>query len=178
MFLDREPYIRYWRPTYEIFGPFLRAVKSSASAMGALFLSRSSKQSASMNAHIAKLQADHQVLYAALEQLLLSMVADRQATPHLAGVEARLARIEEGQERLSATLKQVLDSTMAERQVAVRLATIEERLNTLATKYGVLAERQGELAAQYKAVWAAIEEQILLDSRRPNGVENVTGAVK
>lgn len=76
MFLDREPYIRFWRPTYRVFGPLIRKVKALFTA---LIPGRTADQLASLQALIAKLTADQELFYSTLGQVAATVAAmDRQ----------------------------------------------------------------------------------------------------
>jgi hypothetical protein len=76
MFLDREPYIRLWRPTYRVFGPLIRKVKALFTA---LTPGRTADQLASLQALVAKLSADQELLCSTLGQVAATVAAiDRQ----------------------------------------------------------------------------------------------------
>ena len=71
MFLDREPYIRLWRPFYQLFGPSIRRTKALFSDSKADHLQR-------IEQRLAALEAANQQACSALEQCLFSVVQDRQ----------------------------------------------------------------------------------------------------
>ena len=64
-FLDNEPFIRFWRPTYHVLGPLIRRVK-------ALFAFRGQYE-----VRLATLEAAQRETSAAMEQVLLAVLAER-----------------------------------------------------------------------------------------------------
>jgi hypothetical protein len=74
MFLDREPYIRFWRPTYQVLGPTIRRVKGLIGVTPAAQAVQAAPSS-SVEERIAALEASNRQLWAALEQALLSALA-------------------------------------------------------------------------------------------------------
>jgi hypothetical protein len=84
MFLDREPYIRFWRPFYHRFGPIIRRGKN--------FLSEPKVgQARSIEQRLASLEVANQQTCSTLEQILISIVQDRQITTAVETLQKALA---------------------------------------------------------------------------------------
>jgi hypothetical protein len=94
MFLDREPYIRYWRPAYRVLGPVLRPSKGALLGFAGLFTGRSGRAIQRIDTRLAAMEAAQQQFYSALEQVLLSSFADRQVNQAIESIERRLTVIE------------------------------------------------------------------------------------
>jgi len=90
MFVDREPYIRLWRPTYRVLGPVIRWVKSVLSGVRP-----SSPRRCRIEARLADFQASQQQFQTVLEQILVGALSDRQVANALANLESRLAAMQE-----------------------------------------------------------------------------------
>jgi hypothetical protein len=106
MFLDREPYIRYWRPAYRVLGPFIRPVK------GILVRNRPNKLSEIEN-RLARLEASQQEFQAAIEQLLLSVIKDRRSPEELKGViQNEMATLAAGNAAQWEAIEQLLVASM------------------------------------------------------------------
>jgi hypothetical protein len=85
MFVDREPYIRYWRPFYERYGPLIRRIRGIVPGAGAphpdVVPDRASKgRTPNIDQRLAALEASNQQINAALEQVLLALMARRAET--------------------------------------------------------------------------------------------------
>lgn len=78
MFLDRDPYIRYWRPTYRVFGPVIRMVKGFFIA---LVPGRTANELASLRIAVAKLSVDQELLSSTLRQVAATLAAIEQQLP-------------------------------------------------------------------------------------------------
>jgi hypothetical protein len=57
MFLDREPYIRYWRPTYRVIGPFTRFARSLTGGIGGLLLAGMTDRLRSVELRLAEIES-------------------------------------------------------------------------------------------------------------------------
>jgi hypothetical protein len=110
MFLDREPYIRWWRPTYRVLGPAIRSVKSVVQP-GSLFRGR-----VPIEGRLADLEAAQHQFQTALEQMIIATMADRQVLNALTNLESRLAEMRERttqeNEAQWAALEQLLSAFM------------------------------------------------------------------
>lgn len=121
MFLDREPYIRVWRPVYKVFGPLIRGTKLFILDLTELFPSRTANHLAEISAHIAKIETDHQKLYSTVEQVLLSILADRQIAATLGAIEERL-------QAFGAALSDIQNQLAVQQGTAEPLGQVEAHL--------------------------------------------------
>jgi hypothetical protein len=79
MFLDREPYIHYWRPIYGVIGPFTRPIRLWFRHGGRV--RSTSRELDSIQARLGELEAADRNLWKALEETLLAALAAQQTTP-------------------------------------------------------------------------------------------------
>jgi ABC-type transporter Mla subunit MlaD len=176
MFLDREPYIRFWRPTYRVIGPSIRRVKAlfaalvpgrTAKIMGqvAASVAATEQQLASLQALVVKLSAAQERLSPILGQVAGTVAATKQqlaemhnqTAKQLAGLQALVTQLSAEQERISPILG----------QVAATVAATEQQL----------AEKHNQLRAQNSAQWEAIEHLLvsfMANSSRTEGLLNMT----
>jgi hypothetical protein len=57
MFLDREPYIQYWRPIYHVIGPFTRFAKALITSISGLFLERTANRLSSVELRLVEIES-------------------------------------------------------------------------------------------------------------------------
>ena len=107
MFLDREPYIRYWRPAYRVLGPFIRQVK------GILASKQPNNKISQIEIRLARLEVSQQEFQAAIEQLLLSVIKDRRSPEELKGViQHEMATLAAGNAAQWEAIEQLLVASM------------------------------------------------------------------
>lgn len=123
MFLDREPYILFWRPTYRVLGPAIRSVKAVLLG-GPRF---SSGRRAAIESRISGLEATQSQFQTGLEQIIIAALADRQVSNALTNLESRLAEM---QERAAAALESRLTEMQERtaRENAAQWAALEQLL--------------------------------------------------
>jgi hypothetical protein len=80
-FLDRPPYVWLWRPTYRVFGSWIRECKASIT----------SEDRIAAEMRFAKIEATQRETSELLEQLLVMMLADRQIPRAMEEMQALLA---------------------------------------------------------------------------------------
>ena len=148
MFLDDEPYIRYWKPTYRIVGPIVRPLKASILGVLRIFHNEGERHFVRIESQIEGLEASQQALYGKMEVLAASL-PDRQMEARLAAIESQIARLLQTdfarlEERLNSSaagnqqliqnyfviMEQMVMSFLSDRDTQTRLDGLEERLVT------------------------------------------------
>jgi hypothetical protein len=86
MFLDREPYIRLWRPFYFRFGGTIRRLKLIVAGPV-----RGQQDLGRIEQRLSAIEAQNQQTAAALEQLMLAIINDRGLNSLTASIEKSLA---------------------------------------------------------------------------------------
>jgi len=82
-FLDRAPWIWLWRPTYRFFGAWIRECKA--------LITSDDQRDAQLEMRFAKIEATQRETSDLLEQLVVTMLADRQIPRAVEEVQALLA---------------------------------------------------------------------------------------
>jgi hypothetical protein len=82
-FLDRTPYIWLWRPTYRVFGSWIRECKA--------WITRADRIEAQFETRCAKIEAMQREMSGLLEQVLVTMLGDRQVPRAIEEMQALLA---------------------------------------------------------------------------------------
>ena len=93
MFLDREPYIRYWQPTYRVLGPFIRPVKQAVLRVRGIVFGGNTEQLRNIDARLVAMELSQQRFHSAMEQIVLSALADRQTHNAVLDIDQRLAEL-------------------------------------------------------------------------------------
>ena len=186
MFLDEEPYIRFWRPTYRVLRPVIRPVKAVVVGFFNLLPTGGSRHIARIEAQIARLESSHQAFYAMVEQVLAASLSDRQTQTSFAGMaeESRATgqallstvdRLSQIEERIAASaaestrtvqnycaiMEQVAMSLLSDRQPQGSLEGVETRLAAAITEgsQALLAAIEARLDSILRSL-AAIEPQL------------------
>jgi hypothetical protein len=82
-FLDREPYIWFWRPTYRVFGSLIRECK--------VLISGAERTEPDYESRIARIEAAQRQTSELLEQVLITVLADRQVPRAMEEMQAIFA---------------------------------------------------------------------------------------
>jgi hypothetical protein len=144
MFLDRDPYIRVWRPIYQRLGPAIRRVR-------VLFSDPKAEQLKRIELRLAGLEAAAQQSCSALEQVLVAVVQDRRVNAALEMCSQNAAQWRV----LERSLEQVLVAVVQDRRTDAAVALLEK-----AFAEG-LAAQTAQVSSHNAAQWTALEQLVI-----------------